>query len=979
LGAQLNSPQAFGPYELTERINIGGMAEVFRAIDRTHRRTVAIKRILPSIAEDDEFVQMFRDEAVIASQLDHPNIAKIYDVGKVDVSYYLALEFVNGKDLRTLFERAVKTRSALPVDFCIYVVVEASRGLDYAHQKKDARGNPLGLVHRDVSPQNVLVSFDGDVKLIDFGIAKAAGKLTRTQVGTIKGKFGYMSPEQVRGLPIDHRSDVFALGICLWEMLALDRLFAGDNEIAIMEKIRACEIPSLGERRSDVPQKLEAIILKALAKDVDERYASAADFCADLAAFAEDQAIVLGRASASEYMRRVFVGDPGLSAANEEKQPMAKNKGPSDLDVFEGLSHKEKPPSPADDAPTPFAPSAGPGGKGGGPPMVRQRTLLGMPSPFITSQPPPPPPRTGSSSVTGPHSGGLKPLPTASLPPPPPRKVSLAPPPLPPSQHHPLPPPGGAAAAASRPSAAGVPVAPPGPRGSGGAEVDMDWDDDEKTTVFERQGMDDLEALAQPKLPRGMSLPPPPPPSRGTLAGPAGLPGHGVAPPPFAVPGRASVPAPPGAPAASAPPSLGRMTPAAGSGRVRVPGAFPPQSPVPSQPARVSLPAPTVVPHDLGGTDLEALARPAPKRRSKSVFLVLLAGLAAAGYFAYPRSGKVLIVATGVGSKPLDKVTILVDGATLCESSPCTLDLPKGAHSIRASAEGYAPQEQGTAVRSGEETVVNFKLDRASAGTGMKVSGKQDGVELFVDGREIGPLPQEIKDLAPGTHKVVVKGSDRYAPDERTVSLVAEEIKDLGSVSLKVVRGLATFELRTPGAKVTLVSGNERRKLTDFAQPVEIETAKNWSVEATKVGYDDFRLPIKFDDRADKTFVIVLSAKTQAAAVAAPEPRPVAPGPRPAPAPEPPPIPGEAAPEEPAPRPGAGAAGGGTCTLNFNSIPVSNVVLDGRPLGGTPKIGVSASAGSHNVAFIHPELGKKATSVTCKGGETKPVVVRFSQ
>jgi serine/threonine-protein kinase len=760
---------------------------------------------------------------------------------------------------------------------------------------------------------------------------------------------------------------VFALGICLWEMLALERLFAGDNEVAIMEKIRACEIPPLEKKNPNVPKELEAIVLKALAKDVDERYASAADLYGDLTAFAQSQDIALGRASASDCMRRVFIGDPALGAGNEEKQLMAKNKGPSDLDVFEGLSHKDKPPSPAEDAPTPFAPSAGHAGKGGGPPMVRQRTLLGMPSPFITSaSQPPPPPRGGPSSAAMPHSTGLKPLPTTSLPPPA-RKVSLAPPP-PPASH--MPATHGAIASAGRPGPAGVPVGPPGSRASAGAEVDMDWDDDEKTTVFERQGMDDLEALAQPRTPRGMALPPPP--ARGTLIGPASLPGHAVAPPPFAAPGRASIPAPPVSPAVSAPPSVGRATPPSGLRRPSAGPGFPAQSGHGLQPAQPSLPTPVAAAaQDLSSrADYERMARQmAPRRRSKAVLVVFLAGLAAvAGYYFYfQRGGKMLIVATGVGNKPLDKVTILVDGTPQCESSPCTLEVPKGAHSIRASADGYSPQEQGRELRPGDDAVVNFKLERAAAGTGVKVSGKQDGVELFVDGREIGPLPQEIKDLAPGTHKVVVKGSDRYAPDERTITLGQDEIKDLGPVSLKVVRGLATFELRTPGAKVTLVSGNERRRLTDFTQPVEIETGKNWSVEATKVGYEDFRLPITFDDRADKAFQIVLTEKGRPPIAPAPEGRVAVPQPRPVPvpAPEPPPIPGE-------------PTGGGTCTLNFNSIPVSNVVMDGRPLGGTPKVGVSASAGSHNVTFIHAELGKKSTSVTCKGGEIKPVVVRFN-
>src|SRR6185369_10976134 len=134
--------------------------------------------------------------------------------------------------------------------------------LDYAHHRRDPKGKPLGVVHRDVSPQNMLVAFDGEVKIIDFGIAKAAGKLARTQVGTIKGKFGYMSPEQVRGLPVDQRSDVFSLGICLWELLTLDRLFAGENEVAIMEKIRVCEIPTLASRVADLPEELERIVAK---------------------------------------------------------------------------------------------------------------------------------------------------------------------------------------------------------------------------------------------------------------------------------------------------------------------------------------------------------------------------------------------------------------------------------------------------------------------------------------------------------------------------------------------------------------------------------------------------------------------------------------------------------------------------------------------------------------------------------------------
>ncbi|HEX9295161.1 MAG TPA: serine/threonine-protein kinase, partial [Polyangiaceae bacterium] len=392
----MNSPQAFGPYELTERINIGGMAEVFRAIDRAHGRLVAVKRILPSIAEDDEFIEMFRDEAAIASQLDHPNIAKIYDVGKVDLSYYLALEFVNGKDLRVLFDRAARTHEPLPLELVLYTIMETAKGLDYAHHRTDARGKPLGVVHRDVSPQNILVSFDGDVKIVDFGIAKAAGKLARTQVGTIKGKFGYMSPEQVRGLPIDQRSDVFSLGICLWELLTLERLFAGDNEIVIMEKIRASEIPSLTSKAPDTPPELERIVLKALAKDVDERYARATELLEDLSSFARANGLNADRERAAEYMRRLFAGDAAIDAPLEGKVQMAEQKSGSDLDVFEGLSRK---PARADDAPTPFAPPVARNSRPPPLPPAKHRTLLGMPGAPLHPSPVPPPPGTlpGSS------------------------------------------------------------------------------------------------------------------------------------------------------------------------------------------------------------------------------------------------------------------------------------------------------------------------------------------------------------------------------------------------------------------------------------------------------------------------------------------------------------------------------------------------------------------------------------------------------
>ncbi len=360
----VKKPTPFGKYFLLERINIGGMAEVFRAKAfgvEGFERLVAVKRILPNIAEDKEFIRMFIEEAKLSVQLNHANIAQIFDLGVVDGAYYIALEHVHGRDLRVIFDRCRQLGATMPIAQACFVVMKLCEGLDYAHNKRDQSGRELSLVHRDVSPQNVLVSFEGEVKIIDFGIAKAAGKGSKTQAGILKGKFGYMSPEQVRGLPVDRRSDVFSCGIVLYELLTGERLFVGESDFSTLEKVRNVEIlpPSTYNRK--IPDELERIVLKALSKDTEDRYQNAIDLHDELQAFVYTAGEFYSRKDLAGWMKKTF--------GKEIDEETAK------LESYRQL----KPPTPEAAPPRPATPSK--------PPTARRSAAVSA------VKPPPPPPR----------------------------------------------------------------------------------------------------------------------------------------------------------------------------------------------------------------------------------------------------------------------------------------------------------------------------------------------------------------------------------------------------------------------------------------------------------------------------------------------------------------------------------------------------------------------------------------------------------
>ncbi|MGF1466485.1 MAG: serine/threonine-protein kinase [Sandaracinaceae bacterium] len=308
----MKKPIPFGKYELLERVSVGGMAEVFKAKAfgvEGFERLVAVKRILPSIAKDREFITMFIDEAKIAVQLHHPNVAQIFDLGKVGESYFIAMEYVDGKDLRTVFDHLRKRGRTVPVSMACHVVMKVGEGLDYAHDKRSASGRPLRLVHRDVSPQNILISYEGETKIIDFGIAKAAGKAGKTQAGILKGKFAYMSPEQIGGHAVDRRSDVFALGVVLHEILTGERLFVGPSDFATLENVRGAPIAAPSQRNPDVPVELDQIVLRALARDPDARYPTALALHDDLQSFMYAAGLYFSRADLAAMMARTFAAE----------------------------------------------------------------------------------------------------------------------------------------------------------------------------------------------------------------------------------------------------------------------------------------------------------------------------------------------------------------------------------------------------------------------------------------------------------------------------------------------------------------------------------------------------------------------------------------------------------------------------------------------------------------------------------------------
>ena len=907
----MNKPTPFGKYYLLERINVGGMAEVFKAKVvgvEGFERIVALKRILPNIAEDEEFITMFIDEAKIAVQLQHANIAQIFDLGKVDDAYFIALEYVQGRDLRGIFDDLRRHRQTMPMPQVCYVIMQVCEGLDYAHNKRDAQGRALNLVHRDVSPQNVLIGYEGEVKLIDFGIAKAAGKASKTQAGILKGKFGYMSPEQVRGLSIDRRSDIFAVGIILYEMLTGERLFVGESDFSTLEKVRNVEVVPPSSFNSEIPEQLERIVLKALAKDLEDRYQNALDLHDDLQAFLYSVGKFSSRKDLSVWMKRTFAA--ALAVQQAPESPTSE-----DIEEIEPIEADIDPPAPAH----------------GGSPRARDNQELGWDEDEL------------ETSIFDKPVGENTPAGRAN-------EAFLA------TEDKTV------AAALSEDSlremnegfAAPSTFSEKAPTHKEGQPVSL------RQTVM---GIGETPPVRPAPLP-------PPGRSTGTFgaapAPPAAQPGAARPSRPMAIPAgttrptsQAPVPmgrplfAPLGAPSAPEPsrPVLRQTLLGIGAPNAPIPGVSQPAMPAPSffpaQPfpgldqgpsAQLGAGFPgqpygTSGPRLSGGMDAATAAAAALSLRPPSrikYYLLFLAFMALGGGGAYlylTRSGKMQIAV-----KPAD-ARVTVDGVALHEGPPYVIERRPGIYHVAVAREGYVPREQDVEIRTAQVERVEVELE-ASPDTGFELTSQPPGGLVWLDGQafvinETGKQATtnfRASRITPGRHVLEIKGDPRFKDWHQEIfqepgqTLKINAVREPGGASGRSggaaaagVRPPSTPALAPPAAGPSVVAENRGR-----------------SSGSRRAGRGARRgEPSSDDSSGGQAAAAGGKAKEKASSD-----------------------------DDVFEREGRlGAGGGEECVANIGSKPWAQVAIDGKPTGkSTPLIDYSLACGKHRLTFTNSDL-----------------------
>ena len=900
----LKKPVPFGKYYLLERINVGGMAEVFKAKTfgvEGFERLLAVKRILPNIAEDEEFITMFIDEAKIAVQLQHANIAQIFDLGKVDESYFIALEYVNGRDLRSIFDRMRSRGESLPIALACHVMMQVCEGLDYAHNKRDGQGRELHLIHRDISPQNVLIGYDGEVKLIDFGIAKAAGKASTTQAGILKGKFGYMSPEQVRGLPIDKRSDIFAVGIVLYELLTGERLFVGETDFSTLEKVRNVEIVPPSSYNKKIPQELERLMMKALARDPEDRYSNAIDLHDDLQSFLYSIGEFYSRKDLAAWMKKTFAVEIEEDNAKIEQYrqiaaPVAASTEVSRRAAVVGAgSRVGAPPAPATKDATRDMKKDVPSAMGwddeeldtqifdktdenAADKTVEQsaadlffedddRTVANEPPPDILEQARPP----DVLATPKPQRKPTAPIRTLS------EEINLTPPPLTPPKP----------VAPRRPTLTGVPPTP----------------------------------LRSPSRPPLVPLPAPPvPPPRTT---PAQLRRSGFNLPP------AQVPAPPAH--FAAPPSATFAYPAAAP----LPPPPPPHLPA-SMPPRQTFaqPPPQLATSPFGtGNFSDELSRGRSKGGSGFLKVAIVLLLAAGGSGAYwymttTKPGRIEIVTV-----PAD-ATVLVDNTKVGDHSPVSLDRSPGPYTVSVTRDGYVRNDQNVEVHAGQPLPLTVTLE-PSPDTGFELTSEPPGGLVWLDGAPIqGAAGQQARTdfrafrIAPGHHLLEIKGENRFKPWRQDVEVGPGAIQKVHAMLIPASgSAAATGSGKTPSHPEAAVAPPPPPPAAPHQTLPSPSPSPSQQTHEALVAPPSPSAP--HVPRHKKAHDVGLDDGGEGAGAAA------------------------SADEDSSPK----GDRGGDCTMTVNSVPWSEVWIDGKNTGQhTPVVDFKIPCGKHKLAFKRSDM-----------------------
>ena len=928
----MKKPIPFGKYYLLERISVGGMAEVFKAKAfgvEGFERLIAVKRILPSIAEDHEFITMFIDEAKIAVQLNHANIAQIFDLGKVGDSYFIALEYVPGKDLRAIFDKMRKLKELIPIPMACYTIMKVCEGLDYAHNKKDAAGRDLNLVHRDVSPQNVLISYDGEIKIIDFGIAKAAGKAGKTQAGILKGKFGYMSPEQVRGLPLDRRSDIFSVGICLYELLTGERLFIGESDFSTLEKVRNVEIipPSTYNRR--IPEELERIVLKALAKEVEDRYQTAMDLHDDLQTFMYTSGNFFARKDLATFVAKMFTSDIEKEQASNE--------------IAIGKARSTSPPPP---------------GRVSAPPPAGRRVTA-----------PPPPPSAKPAKLTKPRLSAVRkagaPPPSASgpdvragsAPPPPPRpaaksiagrKASTVPPP----------PPGRSTSDAGRVS---VPSRPLPERASAAGKAPVPGAGPPRPArTTAPTGVPAVRAGAPAQTPKRTMLGLPSP-----MAGPGSHMDDEALPPDLAS-GKVATPiaAPGGQDAGLSMDWDDDEPPTHVYDRQQAPSSTPSTGSGPSlaQIQRPSQPV-TASPGDVAPVSEVSRVSKEKKGFDKRLAAVLVVTAVIAAVIVYfiikpPPAGTAV-----VSVDPEDAVVRIDDkeAKPLEGSSPFVIQhLSEGVHTLFLSKEGYLGKKLVLDISAGSTAKTEAVLEKVGSNTGFALETDPPGAELFIDNRPYGEkTPVTVTGIKPGTYQLRIVKGDQFEALAIEVQIKDGEILKIPPKKLSLREVEVVLQSQPSGADIVLIDKTDRKRISLGKTPVtkRLDAKNEYEVEYKLDGYERLLKALNFSENKERITVAVELAQVEKKSPRRSTSRK---------------TPRKSSTSKTAvPKPASGGQG----FLSVQTRPWTKVYIDGRFIRNTPLVRHQLPAGSHTVVCENPDFNiTKKYRVTIRAGQTTTLV-----